>query len=71
MNVTSKMDFTALAGSVIATTSAALFVAWLYPLDRDVVLRFGLFYFGMFAAVVGMPIYYAIKRGKTPNRSAG
>ena len=62
MTVKTRVDLVAFFGAAFLTVAVALFVAWSYPLDITVLLRFpGLVYFVMFAGVIGMPSYFLIR----------
>ena len=62
MTVKTRFDLVAFFGAAFLAVAVALFVAWSYSLDVTGLLRFpGLFYFEMFAAVVGMPMYFLIR----------
>jgi len=47
--------------AALFTACAALFTAWWYGLEWNVVFKFAPQYIGMFVIAVGVPVYYVFR----------
>jgi len=56
-----SLNLLAFIVAVLVTLAAALFTAWWYGLDWNVVYKFAPLYVGMFVMAVGVPVYYTFR----------
>lgn len=56
-----SLDVVALFGATFFSLCAAAGAAWWFGLSSAVLYKHGLLYIGIFAAAVGVPVYYTIR----------